>query len=119
MIKLIYARFTSKREKMGLEAMHLEPALETFKAVLILYNNGTRILAKYYDSSVLSTPQEQNKFEKNLFGKTHKANSEIIMYEGMTCLYKNNVDLFFYIIGSVHENELVLMYVLLYYWIST
>ena len=31
-----------------------------------------RILAKYYDSSVLSTPQEQKKFEKNLFGKTHK-----------------------------------------------
>ncbi|XP_023336573.1 coatomer subunit zeta-1 [Eurytemora carolleeae] len=99
-------------EKMGLEAMHLEPALETIKAVLILDNNGTRILAKYYDSSVLSTPQEQKKFEKNLFGKTHKANSEIIMYEGMTCLYKSNVDLFFYIIGSVHENELVLMSVL-------
>ena len=59
-----------------------------------------RILAKYYDSSVLSTPQEQKKFEKNLFGKTHKANSEIIMFEGMTCLYKSNVDLFFYIIGS-------------------
>jgi len=34
------------------------------------------------------------------------------MLEGMTCLYKTNVDLFFYVIGSAHENELVLMSVL-------
>jgi len=98
---------------MGVENLLMEPLLETVRAVLILDNNGARILAKYYDSSsTFPTTQEQKKFEKNLFNKTHKANSEIIMLEGMTCLYKTNVDLFFYVIGSGHENELVLMSVL-------
>jgi len=98
---------------MGVESIHLEPTLDTIKAVLILDNNGARILAKYYDKgTAFATPVEQKKFEKNLFNKTHKANSEIIMFEGMTCLYKTNVDLFFYVIGSVQENELLLMSVL-------
>merc|ERR1712083_1292404 len=38
--------------------------------------------------------------------------SEIIMLDGMTCLYKSSVDLFFYVIGSGQENELLLMSVL-------
>ena len=41
-----------------------------------------------------------------------QANAEIIMLDGMTCLYKSNVDLFFYVIGSGNENELLLMSVL-------
>ena len=58
---------------MGADSLHLEPALETIKAILILDNNGSRILAKYFDTSVLATSVEQKKFEKNLFNKTHKA----------------------------------------------
>ena len=27
------------------------------------------------------------------------------MFEGLTCVYKSNVDLFFYVVGSSHENE--------------
>lgn len=30
----------------------------------------------------------------------------------MTCVYKSNVDLFFYVIGNSHENELILLSVL-------
>jgi len=98
---------------MTLDSLHREPALETIKAVLILDNNGSRILAKYYDmKATFPTSVEEKKFEKNLFNKTHKANCEIIMFEGMTCLYKSNVDLFFYVIGSPSENELLLMSVL-------
>ena len=41
-----------------------------------------------------------------------KANSEIIMLDGLTVLYKSNVDLFFYVMGGSHENELMLMSVL-------
>ena len=44
--------------------------------------------------------------------KTHKANAEIIMLDGLTCLYKSSVDLFFYVVGSGQENELLLMAVL-------
>ncbi len=27
------------------------------------------------------------------------------MMDGLTCLYRSNVDLFFYVIGSAQENE--------------
>lgn len=76
------------------------------KGIAILDNDGKRILAKYYDST-LPTAKEQKVFEKNLFAKTHRANTEIIMLENMTCVYKGNVDLFFYVMGSSHENEVV------------
>lgn len=81
------------------------PSLYTVKAIAILDNDGRRILANYYDDETFPTIKEQKAFEKNLFKKTHKANSEIIMLDGLTCLYKSNVDLFFYVMGSCHENE--------------
>ena len=27
------------------------------------------------------------------------------MLEGLTCVYRSNVDLFFYVVGSAQENE--------------
>jgi len=92
--------------------MLLEPSLYTIKGLAILDNDGNRILAKYFDDKVFPTSKEQKAFEKNLFTKTHKANSEIIMLDGLTVLYKSNVDLFFYVMGGGHENELMLMTVL-------
>lgn len=71
--------------------------------------DGRRILANYYDQELFPTIKEQKAFEKNLFSKTHKANSEIIMLDGLTCLYRSNVDLYFFVIGSSHENPLLLM----------
>lgn len=68
-------------------------------------NDGNRILAKYYDKNIFPTAKEQKTFEKNLFNKTHRANAEIIMLDGLTCVYRSNVDLFFYVMGSSHENE--------------
>lgn len=75
-------------------------------------NDGNRILAKYYDKNILSTLKEQKAFEKNLFNKTHRSNTEIIMLDGLTCVYKSNVDLFFYVMGNAYENELILLSVL-------
>ncbi|KAJ8869594.1 hypothetical protein PR048_028586 [Dryococelus australis] len=89
-----------------------EPTLYTVKGMAILDNDGNRILAKYYDRNVFPTAKEQKAFEKNLFSKTHRANAEIIMLDGLTCVYRSNVDLFFYVMGSSHENELILMSVL-------
>ena len=31
--------------------------------------------------------------------------AEIIMLEGLTCIYRSSVDLIFYVIGSAQENE--------------
>ena len=32
---------------------------------------------------------------------------EIILLDGITCLYRFNVDLYFYVLGAARENELV------------
>lgn len=80
--------------------------------MLIMDNDGNRILAKYYDKNVFPTVKEQKQYEKNLFNKTHRANAEIIMLDGLTVVYKSNVDLFFYVMGGKQENELILLSVL-------
>ncbi|XP_029206794.1 coatomer subunit zeta-1-like [Acropora muricata] len=94
-----------------MDAVVLEASLYTVKAIAVLDNDGERVVAKYYDDTYPTT-KEQNEFEKNLFNKTHRANAEIIMLDGLTCVYRSNVDLFFYVMGSSNENELILVSVL-------
>lgn len=77
----------------------------TVKGIAILDNDGHRLLAKYYDKNIFPTTKEQKAFEKNIFNKTHRSNSEIIMMDGMTCVYQSSVDLYFYVMGDSHENE--------------
>ncbi|XP_025773269.1 coatomer subunit zeta-2 [Puma concolor] len=88
-----------------------EPSLYTVKAVFILDNDGHRLLAKYYDDTFPSL-KEQMAFEKNVFSKTSRTDSEIAFFGGMTIVYKSSIDLFLYVVGSSHENELMLMSVL-------
>lgn len=135
-----------------------EPSLYTIKAILILDNDGERIVAKYYDDSgkfsirliglnhmirpiwygpyqssylaeqwnydtlenrefpqqnwkcipVSGGVKEQKAFEKTLFNKTAKSDAEILLLDGLTIVFKSNVDLLFYVIGSSNENELLL-----------
>ncbi|XP_060111884.1 coatomer subunit zeta-2 isoform X2 [Heteronotia binoei] len=89
----------------------LEPSLYTVKAIFILDSFGQRLQAKYYDDTFPST-KEQKIFEKNVFNKTHKTDSEIAFLEGLTIVYKSSIDLFLYVVGSSNENELMLMLVL-------
>eukprot|EP00794_Sanderia_malayensis_P017728 gene17728-19500_t len=88
-----------------------EASLYSIKGVAILDNDGERIVAKYYDDTFASI-KEQREFEKNLYNKTSRQNAEIIMLEGLTVVYRSNVDLYFYVMGSSHENELILASVL-------
>uniref|UniRef100_A0A4W2D546 Coatomer subunit zeta n=1 Tax=Bos indicus x Bos taurus TaxID=30522 RepID=A0A4W2D546_BOBOX len=87
-----------------MEALILEPSLYTVKAILILDNDGDRLFAKYYDDTYPSV-KEQKAFEKNIFNKTHRTDSEIALLEGLTVVYKSSIDLYFYVIGSSYENE--------------
>ncbi|ELW54516.1 Coatomer subunit zeta-1 [Tupaia chinensis] len=59
-----------------------------------------------------TTVKEQKAFEKNIFNKTHWTDSEIALLEGLTVVYKSSIDLYFYVIGSSYENELMLLAVL-------
>ena len=74
------------------------PSLYTIKGILILDNDGRRILGNYFDC--FPNLKEQTAFEKSLFSKTSKANSEVLMLDGLTVLYKSNVDLYFYVLGG-------------------
>lgn len=85
----------------------VEPNMYAIKAMLILDGDGNRLIAKYYDETFPSV-KEQKSFERNLFNKTSKGSGEIILIDGLTCVYKSNVDLFFYVIGSNQVNELLL-----------
>ncbi|KAK9718161.1 Golgi-to-ER vesicle coat component [Basidiobolus ranarum] len=94
-------------------------SLYTTKAVILLDSEGNRILAKYYkpaSSSSLQTLKEQKAFEKALFEKTNRANSEIILFDGQVVLYRSAVDVYFYVVGSAEENELLLSSVLNAYY---
>jgi hypothetical protein len=84
------------------------PTLYIVKAIMVLDNDGSRLLSKYYDDQFPSI-KEQREFEKSLFNKTHKANAEIIMLDGLTVVYRSNIDLFFYVVGSTNENEIMLV----------
>nr|XP_057904713.1 coatomer subunit zeta-2 isoform X1 [Doryrhamphus excisus] len=101
---------------MDLTAVFLlqEASLYTVKAVFILDNDGNRLLSKYYDPEFYPSMKDQRNFEKNIFNKTHKADTldEIAFLEGMTIIYKSSIDLFIYVVGSAQENELMLMSVL-------
>ena len=94
----------------------MEPKLNVIKAILVLDNDGKRLIAKYYDDGSgqqqLSDVKSQKEFEKALFTRTYKTNSEIIMLENLTCVFRSNVDLHFYVIGSTNENEIILLTVL-------
>lgn len=89
----------------------LEASLYTIKGVAILDNDGERIVSRYYDDT-FPTVKEQREFEKSLFQKTSRQNAEIIMLDGLTIVYRSSVDLYFYVMGSQYENELILVSVL-------
>ena len=64
------------------------PSLYNIKAIMIMDNDGSRLLAKYYDDTIYPSLREQKNFEKLVFDKTHKADSEIALLEGLTVVYK-------------------------------
>ncbi|KAM7535446.1 hypothetical protein Aperf_G00000089396 [Anoplocephala perfoliata] len=83
--------------------------LYAIKAILLLDNEGKRIIVKYYDNT-FPTTKAQLDFEKKLFSKTNKSPyTEITLFEGTTCIHRTTSDIYFYIIGDLNENELMLM----------
>ncbi|KAJ3298261.1 snare-like protein [Rhizoclosmatium globosum] len=81
--------------------------LYTTKSVIVLDSEGKRLLAKYY-SPDYPTLKEQRVFEKALFDKTKKLNSEIVLLDNQVIVYKNSHDVFIYFVGTMDENELIL-----------
>ncbi|CCH60773.1 hypothetical protein TBLA_0D02700 [Henningerozyma blattae CBS 6284] len=96
-------------------------SLYSVHAVLLLDSQGNRIYTKYYnpphdenntiftnDSNLPKTLKKQIEFEKSLVKKTHKQDSEILIFENNLVIYKEYLDLTIYLIGSLDENEIIL-----------
>lgn len=92
-------------------------SLYSVQAVLILDNKGERIHAKYYQSphvaedvrkGLMQNVKRQKEFEKRLFQKTHKQDSEIMVFEDRLVFYREYLDVTLCLIGSMDENEIVL-----------
>ncbi|KAK6340525.1 Golgi-to-ER vesicle coat component [Orbilia brochopaga] len=99
-------------------------SLFTVNAILILDQDGARVLAKYYaaphptapgepGSNPYPTLKEQQDFEKGLFAKTAKQSNDIILYDNRIVVYKPESDITLYVIGSLAENEILLYNVVL------
>ena len=93
------------------------------KGVVVLDNEGKRIIAKYYNSPRgLETNNSQKLFERQLFLKSNKqggSSSKMNMYENdimtldnYTAIFRCYVDMTIYILGDRDDNELVLAMVL-------
>ncbi|KAJ2768038.1 Golgi-to-ER vesicle coat component [Coemansia nantahalensis] len=91
-------------------------SLYTVQAVVVLDSDGARLLAKYYSRRPSAqghkSLKEQKKFESELFSKTRKSSSEVILLDGQTVLFKYINDVYFYLVGASDENELLLSSVL-------
>lgn len=61
-----------------------EPTLYVIKAIIILDQDGHRLLTRYYDST--GPLANEKAFEKTLFTKMGAA--EVCMLEGLTCVHR-------------------------------
>ncbi|KAI5951088.1 RET3 [Candida jiufengensis] len=103
--------------------MSLNISLYTVSALLILDNEGNRLYAKYYTSTLDETQpikeiksqqqqqpkstksQAQIKFEKKLFNKINKINQDIILFDNQIIVYKQINDVTIILVSPISENE--------------
>ncbi|KAK5078907.1 Golgi-to-ER vesicle coat component [Lithohypha guttulata] len=103
-------------------------SLHSINAILILAADGVpenaRIFTKYYEpphtSATFPTPtqsyrtlKEQKAFEKGLLEKTAKQTSDVILYDNKVVVFKMESDVMLYVVGDMHENEILLYNVVL------
>lgn len=99
--------------------------LNMVTAVILIDNESNRIMAKYFHpehadpknpashaKQPFATLKEQRVFEAAIWEKTRKQTGDILLYDNSLVLYKQAVDLTFYVIGPAGENELMLSSVL-------
>jgi hypothetical protein len=99
-------------------------SLYSIDAILILgTEDGSRLFAKYYtpphQGPGVPTPapyadlKAQKAFEKGLLEKTAKQTGDIILYDNRIVLYKSEVDVMMYVVGSASQNEIMMYNVVL------
>lgn len=99
--------------------MSSNTSLYVIDAILILDNEKNRIFSKYYkaphataDAELITNIKKQKQFETDLFKKTFKQNTEIILFDNQAVVYKEYSDFVVYVIGGLDQNEVLLYNVL-------
>ncbi|GAA5887839.1 hypothetical protein JCM6882_000772 [Rhodosporidiobolus microsporus] len=94
--------------------------LNSITAVLLIDNESNRILARYYQPAhadpknptqfkhLFQSLKDQRAFEAQVWEKTRKQNGDILLLDNHLILYKQSLDLTFYVVGPAVENELML-----------
>ena len=89
-------------------------SLYQVQAIVILDNTGQRVFARYYTpphqaiATSFPTASTQKTFESNLYEKTKKQNSDVILFDNRIVCYKSSVDLMIYVVAGPEENELMI-----------
>lgn len=99
--------------------MSFNVSLYSIDAIVILDNQQNRIFTKYYkpphetpENDLITNIKKQKQFEKDLFKKTLKQNTDIILFDNHTVVYKEYADTIVYVIGGLNESEVLLYNVL-------
>jgi hypothetical protein len=99
--------------------MSSNTSLYAIDAILILDNKQNRIFTKYYkaphesaENDLITNIKKQKQFETELFKKTFKQNTDIILFDNHAVVYKEYSDFVVYIIGGLDQNEVLLYNVL-------
>ena len=96
------------------------------RGVILLDNEGQRIIAKYYNSAgtQLETNQNQKSFERQLFVKSSKQSAtgssrnvnsyenDIMLVDNYVAIFRTYSDMTIFIVGLADDNELILGLVL-------
>jgi hypothetical protein len=83
-------------------------------SILVLdSSSGSRIHAKYFAPEFAGAPEKQLAFEKKLHAKSvGSTDIDVMMLEGSLAVYTMGSDVYFYVVGGVSENEIILQLVL-------
>jgi len=83
-------------------------------SILVLDStSGARIHAKYFSPEFFGSPEKQLAFEKKLHAKSASTTEpDMMMLEGSLAVYGMGTDVYFYVVSSAAENEIILQLVL-------
>jgi hypothetical protein len=107
--------------------------LYAVQGIVILDSKGERVFARYFSpphsnnatttvtgtttahssTALAHNVTTQKSFEKALFEKTFKQNTDVVLFESRVVCFKASADLIMYVIGNGDENELMIYAVVL------
>jgi len=84
-------------------------SLYTIKALIILDDDGERIIVKYYVTDEFTSLKSQEDFESVILQKSvSNVNEDVFMIDRYIVVFKTVGDVTLFIVGGMNENEILL-----------